>query len=159
MTSSFFIQIIYSYYNFNACYSLFAFLQCFLCREFNQNPNLWEKKKKKKRKEKNTRQKKKKNTHMHKTVFMWFGNLPTSTELQRFHYYQRKVQSAATVFLSLKNMATTPQKTLITKVGFYIQNGPKFFFAYRPKPPLHGLSLRKSPIKKPHNIIRIKSGR
>ena len=40
----------------------------------------------------------------HKTVFMWFGDLPTSTELQRFHY--------------------------------------------RPKPPLHGLSLKKSPIKK-----------
>ena len=58
MTSSFFIQIIYSYYNFNACYSLFAFLQCFLCREFNQNPNLWEtKKKKEKKKEKEKRKK------------------------------------------------------------------------------------------------------
>ena len=42
--------------------------------------------------------KKKKNNHTHKTVFMWFGNLPTSTELQGFHYYQRKIQSAATVF-------------------------------------------------------------
>ena len=32
----------------------------------------------------------KKNNHMHKTVFTWFGNLPTSTELQGFHYYKRK---------------------------------------------------------------------
>ena len=53
-----------------------------------------------------------------------------------------------------QNTATTPTiKTLITKVGFYIQNGPKKIFmsapawAYRPKPPLHGLSLSKSPIK------------
>jgi len=33
----------------------------------------------------------KKNNHMHKTVFIWFGNLSTSTELQRFHYYQGKI--------------------------------------------------------------------
>ena len=26
---------------------------------------------------------------------------------------------------------------------------------YRPKPSLHGLSLSKSPIKKPRNIIRV----
>ena len=38
---------------------------------------------------------------MHKIVFTWFGNLPTSMELQGFHYYQRKIQSAATVFFSL----------------------------------------------------------
>ena len=40
----------------------------------------------------------KKNNHMHKTVFTRFDNLPTFTELQGFHYYQGKVQSAATVF-------------------------------------------------------------
>ena len=40
-----------------------------------------------------------KNNHTHKTIFTWFGNLPMSTELQRFHYYQGKIQSAATVFL------------------------------------------------------------
>ena len=49
-------------------------------------------------------------------------------------------------------------KTLITKVNFYIQNGPKKNFmsapawAYRPKPPLHGLSLSKSTIKN-HTIL------
>ena len=32
-------------------------------------------------------------------------------------------------------------------------------WACRPKPLLHGLSLSKSLIKKPHNIIRIRSGR
>ena len=29
----------------------------------------------------------KESNHTHKTIFTWFGNLPTSTELQRFHYY------------------------------------------------------------------------
>ena len=32
-------------------------------------------------------------------------------------------------------------------------------WAYRPKPPLHRLSLKKSSIKKPRNIIRIELGR
>ena len=27
---------------------------------------------------------------MHKTIFTWLGNLPTSTKLQGFHYYQGK---------------------------------------------------------------------
>ena len=30
---------------------------------------------------------------MHKIIFTWFSNLPTSTELQGFHYYQGKIQS------------------------------------------------------------------
>ena len=46
---------------------------------------------------------KKKNNHTHKTVFTWFGNLPMSSELQGFPYYQRKLQCVATVFFSLKN--------------------------------------------------------
>ena len=37
---------------------------------------------------------KKKNIHQrkqsHNTIFMWFGNLPTSTKLQGFHYSQEK---------------------------------------------------------------------
>ena len=57
------------------------------CREFNLNPNLWETKQNRE----NTRQRK--NNHTHKTIFTWFGNLPTSTELQGFHYYQEKIQS------------------------------------------------------------------
>ena len=32
------------------------------------------------------RQKKKKKKNSHKTIFTWLGNLPTSTELQGFHY-------------------------------------------------------------------------
>ena len=62
------------------------------------------------------------------------------------------------VFLSQKQQE---DKTLITKKknGFYIlrtgftmgyKNGPKIFC--QPKPPLHGLSLSKSP------IIRVRSG-
>ena len=31
---------------------------------------------------------------MHKTIFAWFGNLPTSTELQGFHYKIRRYNSA-----------------------------------------------------------------
>ena len=60
----------------------------------------------------------KKNNHTHKTIFMRFGNLPTFTELQGFHYYQEKIQSVAIqFFLSLKNYT---DKTLITKVVFSI---------------------------------------
>ena len=71
--------------------------------------------------------------------------------------------------LSLK--MTTTMKTLITKNSFYIlcigftmgyKMGKKIFllaWACQPKPPFHGLSLRKSPIKKPHNIIQVGSGR
>ena len=59
----------------------------------NEIPNMWETKKIEKRK------RQKKNNHTHKTVFTWFGNLPTSPELQGFHYYKRKLQCAVTVFL------------------------------------------------------------
>ena len=36
----------------------------------------------------------KENNHKHKTIFTWFGNLPTSTELQGFHYKIRRYNSA-----------------------------------------------------------------
>ena len=65
---------------------------------------------------------------MHKTIFTWFGNLPISTELQEFHYYQGKIQSVAIqFFLSLKKTTTNPNNqsnilyilhTGITKVTF-----------------------------------------
>ena len=38
----------------------------------------------------NTR--KKKNNCTHKKIFMWFGNLPTSIELQGFHYYHGRIK-------------------------------------------------------------------
>ena len=70
----------------------------------------------------------KENNHTHKTIFMWFGNLPTSTELQRFHYYQGKIQSVAVQFFhSLEKPTTNPNHqsnvlyilhTRITKVTF-----------------------------------------
>ena len=44
----------------------------------------------------------KKNNHTHKTVFTWFGNLPTSIELQGFHYYQGKNTEYGST-ISLKN--------------------------------------------------------
>ena len=57
------------------------------CREFNQNSNLWETKQIEKTHVKE-------NNHTHKTIFMWFGNLPTSTKLQGFHYKIRRYNSA-----------------------------------------------------------------
>ena len=53
----------------------------------------------------------KENNHTHKTIFTWFGNLPTSTELQRFHYYQEKRNTRYGYnffLLTLKN-TTTPK--------------------------------------------------
>ena len=35
----------------------------------------------------------KENNHTHKTVFTWFNNLPMSTKLQGYHYYQGRIQS------------------------------------------------------------------
>ena len=56
------------------------------CREFNQNPNLWETKQIEKTHAKES-------NHTHKTIFTWFGNLPTSMELQEFHYKIRRYNS------------------------------------------------------------------
>ena len=85
----------------------------------------------------------------HKIVFMWFNNLSTSTELQEFHYSQGKLQSATIQFFSLKNnsfisCAQDSQGGLSMSTTAW---------AYWLKPLLHGLSLRKSPIKNCNNII------
>ena len=52
-----------------------------------KNSNLWETKQLEKTHVKE-------NNHTHKTIFTWFGNLPTSTELQGFHYKIRRYNSA-----------------------------------------------------------------
>ena len=100
--------------------------------------------------EKNIRQRK---IITHKTVFIWFGNLPMSTELQGFHYSQGKIQSAIVHFFSLK---TTSNPNLQNN-GFYILHMGFIMsvmaWAYWPKLPVHGLSLRKFPIKDYNNII------
>ena len=74
-----------SIFSLNRWSYLFDLWKC--CREFNQNSNLWETKQIEKRHVKE-------NNHMHKTIFTWFGNLPTSTELQGFHYKIRRYNSA-----------------------------------------------------------------
>ena len=77
----------------------------------------------------------------------------------------KNTKCGSKIFFSLKDLH---QETVITKTTisiFYAQDsqwatkraktfsrGPTAW-AYRPKPPLHGLNLRKSPIKKPCNII------
>ena len=67
--------------------SLLRIIYTRVCREFNQNSNLWETKQKEKTHAKE-------NNHTHKTIFTWFGNLPTFTELQGFHYKIRRYNSA-----------------------------------------------------------------
>ena len=58
---------------------------------------------------------------MHKTIFTWFDNLPTSTELQGFHYYSGKNTSVAIQYFSLSKMTKKKKKILITKKHvFYI---------------------------------------
>ena len=63
---------------------------------------------------------------MHKTIFTWFGNLPTSTELQGFHYYQGRIQNTKlrlqSFFSHIKNTATTQHKTLKPESRFH-KNG------------------------------------
>ena len=79
-----------------------------------------------------------------------------------FTIIREKLQSAATVFHSLKN--DNNNKTLIIKKRFLypahsihngLQNGPKIFRLG----PLHGLSLRKSPIKNHATLFQVGSGR
>ena len=57
----------------------------------------------------------KKKNHTLKIVFTWFGNLPTSIELQGFHYYRGKIQSAAIQFFLSQKLQ---RQTLITKIAF-----------------------------------------
>ena len=62
---------------------------------------------------------------------------------------------ATTIFFShIKNMATTQHKTLKLESRFHM-SAPAW--AYRPKPPLHELSLSKSPIK--NHATLFESGR
>ena len=49
----------------------------------------------------------KKNNHMHKTIFTRFGNLPTSTKLQGFHYHKKKNTSAVVQCFNLSKTTTT----------------------------------------------------
>ena len=69
----------------------------------------------------------KENNHTHKTIFMWFGNLRTSTELQGFHYYQgrRKYKMRLQYFLLSPSRMWQQQPTILKnanhgKVDLYI---------------------------------------
>ena len=115
------------------------------CRELTRNSQPVRNKKKKKKQRKHTP---KKNNHMHKTIFTWFGNLPTSTKLQRFYYYQEKNTKCSYSVSVSQNMTTTTNKTLITKNSFYIlRTGFTMVFTSGLDPLLHRLSLSKSLIK------------
>ena len=104
------------FYNVGLAYSLNIFILIFITpswsyRELTQILNLWETKKIEKTHAKE-------NNHTHKTIFTWFDNLPTSTKLQGFHYYQERMQSAVTIFSLTQTWQSHHHKTLITKVGF-----------------------------------------
>ena len=114
------------------------------CRELSQNSQPVRNKKKKKLRKHTS----KKNNHMHKTIFTWFGNLPTSTELQEFHYYQGKIQSAAVqFFFSLKiyndkiQIIKNTFSTSCTQDSQWATNGPKIFPRSIAPGPLRGLSM------------------
>ena len=62
---------------------------------------------------------------MHKIIFTWFGNLPTSMELQGLHYYQGKIQKCDYNFSSLSKNTATTQQNPNHKIVFSTQNGPK----------------------------------
>ena len=62
----------------------------------------------------------KKNNHTHKTIFTWFDNLLTSTELQGFHYYHGKIQSVAVQYFSLSRTTTTTENPNHQNCFFYI---------------------------------------
>ena len=80
------------------------------CRELTWIPNLWERKKIEKTHINE-------NNHTHKTIFTWFGNLPTSMELQGFNYYQgKKYKVWLRCFFSLKKH---DNQTLISKLQFF----------------------------------------
>ena len=68
--------------------------------------------------------------------------MPTSTELERFHYYQGKNTKCDFNVFSLSRKTTTNSNH---KIAFSTSCAPAW--ANKPKPPLYGLSLRKSPIK------------
>ena len=110
---------------------------------------------------------------MHKTVFMWFGNLPMSTKLQGFRHYQGKIQYIVRLqfFSFIKTRQLTHNNNPNHQSRFHNglngqkkKNNPNApgpprglsmstsAWSYRPKPSLHGLNLSKSSIKN-HTIL------
>ena len=65
-----------------------------------------------------------------------------------------KIQSAATVFTLTFKTTNKKKKKNPNHQKWFLHPAHRFLHL-----PLHGLSLSKSPIKKPHNIIRVGLGR
>ena len=104
---------------------------------------------------------------MHKILFTWFDNLPTSTKLQGFHYYQEKYKVRQYSFsLTQKIITRNPNHQnnvfyiLRTRFTMDYKTGQKIFLKALP-PDLsrstHRLSLRKSPIKNHTTLFQIGS--
>ena len=141
-----------------------------ICRELAQNSQTYEKQNRK-----NTHQKKKIITRA-RQYLRGLAICLDSQSCRDFTISRKKYKCGSTIFFSLKKLHQQ-KRTLITKVAFSISwaqdlqwatKQAKFFFpggialtpeppkglfmsttawAYLPKPPLHGLSLRKFPIK------------
>ena len=85
---------------------------------------------------------------MHKTVFMWFGNLPTSMELQGYHYYQVRIQRTTTCGYNIFSLYITWQPHYTKKNPNYKRrfhnglNGPK-----GPSRSAHGQASVNLPLK------------
>ena len=142
-----------SYFNFsmNGIFSRICRKSRRLCREFNPNSQPVRNKKIEKT------HAKEKQSHAQDSIYV----------VQQFAYIHgvvrisllsgKKIQSTAVQFFFFSLSQRLHQETLITKTTVsisYIQDSQLAMkWAYRPKPPLHGLNLRKSPIKKPRNII------
>ena len=63
----------------------------------------------------------KENNHTHKIIFTWFDNLLTSTELQRFHYYQGKITKCGYNIFFLSQETQQQQQNPNSKIAvFYI---------------------------------------
>ena len=105
------------------------------CRELTRIPNLWETKKI----EKNTCQRKQLHAQDNIYVVQQFAYVygVAGISLLSGKKGKYKVQVAAPIFLL--TIKTRPYQNRNNQIAFSTQNGPK--------PPLHGLSLKRSPIK------------
>ena len=89
---------------------------------------------------------------MHKILFTWFDNLPTSRKLQGFHYYQEKYKVRQYSF-SLAQKIITRNPNHQNNVFYILRT--RFTMDYKmgqTKPLLHELSFKKSSIKN-HAIL------
>ena len=100
---------------------------------------------------KNTRQRKQSHAQDNIYVVRQFAYVYGVAEISLL---SGKIQSAATVFTLTFKTTKKEKKKNPNHQKWFLHPAHRFLHL-----PLHGLSLSKSPIKKPHNIIRVGLGR